>query len=259
LEDEPETRLIYERFLRGSVFQMIPAATIRQARDAVRQLQPRAIVLDILLRGEDAWKWLTELKTDPATRAIPILVATTVEDDGKAYALGADEYFVKPLEREVFLDSLARLTGSEPRLDKPETDSGSGQQPSVLIVDDQPASRYILAKLIEHQPFWVREATNGTDALRAAKEVAPQLIFLDLDMPDISGFEVLDQLKADPVTRTIPVAIVTSLVLNEADRRRLASHACAILNKSELSRDRIEQLLTRLKTESPEARAAAHH
>jgi signal transduction histidine kinase/CheY-like chemotaxis protein len=255
LEDEPETRLIYERFLRGSVFQMIPAASLRQARDALRQLQPRAIVLDILLRGEDAWQWLAEIKTDPATRGIPILVATTVADEGKGYALGADEYFVKPLKREVFLDSLARLTGSESRLDKPETDSGSGQQPSVLIVDDQPASRYILAKLIEHQPFWVREATNGTDALRAAKEDAPQLIFLDLDMPDISGFEVLDQLKADPVLRTIPVAIVTSLVLTESERRRL-EQACAILSKSELSPARIQELLERVSARPATMRAA---
>jgi CheY-like chemotaxis protein len=92
-----------------------------------------------------------------------------------------------------------------------------------------------------------------------AKEIGPVFIFLDLDMPDISGFDVLDRLKSDPEMRAIPVAIVTSLVLNEADRRRLASQACAILNKSELSRDRIEQLLTRVKTESPEARAAAHH
>ena len=246
VEDEPETRLIYEKFLRGSVFQMIPAASIRQARDAVRQFQPRVIVLDILLRGEDAWKWLAELKTDPATRATPILVASTVDDQRKGYALGVNEYFVKPLEPEVLLDSLARLSGAKSRPNEPETEINSGSQPSVLIVDDQAASRYILAKMIERQPFRVREATNGMDALREAKLLAPQFIFLDLDMPDISGFEVLDQLKADPAMRPIPVAIVTSLVLTEAERSRLENQACAIINKSELSEARIEELLGRL-------------
>ena len=92
-----------------------------------------------------------------------------------------------------------------------------------------------------------------------AKETAPVFIFLDLDMPDISGFDVLDRLKSDPEMRAIPVAIVTSLVLNEADRHRLESQACAILSKSELSRDRIGELLTRVMTESPDHRAATSH
>lgn len=243
LEDEPETRLIYERFLRGSAFQMIPAADLRQARAVMRQAQPRAIVLDILLRGEDAWKWLASLKTNPATRAIPILVATMVEDERKGLALGADEYFVKPLDREILLGALERLTGSEVRLQKSEGPITKGPQPRVLIIDDQAASRYILAKLMEDEPLLVSQATNGGDGLRLAKELAPQLIFLDLDMPDLSGFELLDQLKADPVTRGIPAAIVTSLVLTDAERARLENQACAIINKTELSRERVARLL----------------
>jgi CheY-like chemotaxis protein len=248
LEDEPETRLIYERFLRDSPFQMIPAASIRQARDVMRWVQPRAMVLDILLPGGDAWKWLASLKTNPAMRAIPILVATTVEDQGKGYALGADEYFVKPLQREVLLGALARLTGSEVCLQKPQGPIETGLQPCVLIIDDQAASRYILVKLMREE-FLVREASNGVDGLRMAKEIAPRLIFLDLNMPDVSGFELLDQLKGDPITRGIPVAIVTSLVLTEAERSRLENQACAIINKTELSRERLARLLARVSAE----------
>ncbi len=258
LEDEPETRLIYERFLRGSVFQMIPAGTIRQARDAIRQVQPRAIVLDILLRGEDAWKWLAELKADAVTRSIPVLVATAVEDESKGYALGADEYCVKPLERDALLGSLERLTRSKECVDGHARASHKELRlQEVLIIDDQAASRYVLARFMEDQPYLVQQATNGTDGLRMAKEIAPQFIFLDLDMPDISGFEVLKQLKSDPATGAIPVAIVTSLVLSEAERQDLARHACAIVNKSELSRESIEELLTKELTESAERRVTA--
>ena len=244
LEDEPEVRLVYENFLRGSPFQMVPAATIRQARDALRRVQPRAIVLDVILRGEDTWKWLVELKADDSTRNIPVLVATTVDDEQKGYALGADQYCVKPLEREHLLKSLGRLTGLEARDEHIQMSRVTkGSWPRVLIIDDQGASRYILAKLIESRPFLVRQAGNGLDGLRMAKEVAPRFIFLDLDMPDISGFEVLKHLKTDSQLRDIPVAIVTSLVLSEADRRGLEEQVCAVINKSELSRARIEQVL----------------
>ena len=241
VEDEPETRLIYERFLRASVFQMIPAGNIRQARDALRQVKPRAVVLDILLRGEDAWRWLVELKTDAETQDIPVLIATTVEDERKGYALGADDYFVKPLEREAFLGSLARLTSSESVYRaadrKPDT------LPPVLIIDDEAAARYILAKLIENEPVIVHQASNGPDGVRLAREIAPVAIFLDLDMPEVSGFEILKQLKADSSLRNIPVAIVTSFMLNDLERRQLESETCAIILKSDLSRARIEELL----------------
>ena len=250
VEDEPETRLIYEKFLRGSVFQVIAAASIRQAREAMRRVRPHAIVLDIVLQGEDAWRWLAELKTDDATRSIPIIVATAVADEGKGYALGADEFYVKPLEREVFVGSLARLTGTQ--FVYPAVKSTGDKRPPVLIVDDEGAARYILAKLMENRSLLVRQASNGPDALRLAREIAPVAIFLDLDMPDVSGFEILNQLKADPALRNIPVAIVTSLILNDSDRRQLASQTCAIVNKSELSRARIEELLASILPESAE-------
>ena len=244
LEDDAQTRLIYQNYLRNSVFQMIPAGNLREVRNIMRQIQPHAIVLDIILRGEDSWSWLAELKTDAVTQAIPILVLTTVEDEAKGYALGADEYCVKPISREALLKCLERLTGVEPQ--GHVQNSGTAQRPSrrVLIIDDQGPARYILARLVQDLPFIVRQANNGTDGLRMAKEINPAFIFLDLDMPDISGFEVLDRLKADPAMRAIPVAIVTSLTLNELDRGRLVD-ACGILSKGELSRDRIADLLSR--------------
>jgi signal transduction histidine kinase/CheY-like chemotaxis protein len=258
IEDEPETRLIYENFLRGSPFQMIAAGNLRQARAAMRQIRPRAIVLDIALRGEDTWNWLAELKADAATRSIPVLVVTAVDDERKGYSLGADEYFVKPLKRQTLLGSLERLIGpahgEEQKGKEDEVPRGR-----VLIVDDQSAARYLLARLLQDLHFILRQAANGADGLRIAKEFTPDLIFLDLDMPDISGFEVLSLLKADPATQAIPVTIVTSLDLSESDRQKLARQACAIINKSELSRARIDDLLSKNLTATVECSAAAGH
>jgi signal transduction histidine kinase/CheY-like chemotaxis protein len=259
LEDEAQLRLIYQNYLRESPFQMLAAANLREARNSMRQVQPGAIVLDIVLRGEDGWNWLAELKTDPATQAIPVLVLTTVEDEGKGYALGADEYCVKPINRAGLLGCLERLTGA---LASPEKSKSAQEvQPSerrVLIIDDQGSARYILTRLIQDFPFIVRQATNGVEGLRMAKEINPAFIFLDLNMPDISGFEVLSRLKADPMMRGIPVAIVTSLALNDLERGRLKD-ACGILRKSELSRDRIAQLLAKAGTEPAPAEPPTRH
>lgn len=240
VDDEPEARLIYEKYLGDSPFRALAVSTLRQARDALRQHQPRAIILDIALSGEDAWTWLAELKREEATREIPIMIASAVEDRGKGLALGADAYCVKPLERGALLDQLQRLTSM---LNDPEHDETGDSPPArVMIIDDEPAARYVLSKLLCDKPCRVQEAENGVEALRMIKASRPQLIFLDLTMPDVSGFEVLNRLKADASTQSIPVAVVTSAALSEANRRLLETQTCAIISKTELSRERIDHV-----------------
>jgi signal transduction histidine kinase/CheY-like chemotaxis protein len=248
LDDEPATRLIYEKYLRESPFQVLSAGNLREARDALRQVRPRAIILDIALRGEESWNWLAELKADGGTREIPIIIATAVEDRGKGLTLGADAYCVKPLTREVLLEQLERLTDPEFRAAPAHPESVPGAR--VMIIDDEPAARYVLTKLLSHKACSVQEAVNGTEGIRMAKETMPNLIFLDLKMPDVSGFDVLDRIKTDPATQPIPVAVVTSATLTEEDRRRLEAQTCAIMNKTELSRERVEQVLEKIQTES---------
>ena len=248
LDDEPATQLIYEKYLRESPFQVLSAGNLREARDALRQVRPCAIILDIALRGEESWNWLAELKADGGTREIPIIIATAVEDRGKGLTLGADAYCVKPLTREVLLAQLERVTDPEFRAAPAPLDSAPGAR--VMIIDDEPAARYVLTKLLSHKACSVQEAVNGTEGIRMAKETMPNLIFLDLKMPDVSGFDVLDRIKTDPATQPIPVAVVTSATLTEEDRRRLEAQTCAIMNKTELSRERVEQVLEKIQTES---------
>jgi signal transduction histidine kinase/CheY-like chemotaxis protein len=240
VEDEPETNLIYEKYLRESPFQMLAVSTIRQGREALRRCQPRAIILDLMLRGEDAWNWLAELKSNEQTRDIPVLIASAVEDPGKGLALGADDYCLKPLERDVLLDRLQRLTGAAAGPGQNEARDAPDTQ--VMIIDDEPAARYVLSKLLHGKPCHVQEAENGAEGLRMIKASPPQLIFLDLNMPGVSGFEVLNRLKTDVSTQSIPVAVVTSAALTEAHRRLLEAQTCAIISKTELSRERIEDL-----------------
>jgi signal transduction histidine kinase/CheY-like chemotaxis protein len=219
IEDSPEERLVYEKFLKGSSFQVVPTATVRQARHVLNALRPAAIILDILLRGEDAWSLLAELKEQEATRGIPIIVVTAVDDPHKGLALGADAYIVKPVERRRLLDELRRLTGNDAIR-------------RVLVVDDDEVSRYLIRRLLDDLPCVITEAPTGDEGLQRARQDPPDAIVLDLVMPGLSGEELLTRLKAEPATRGIPVVMITSKILEDDERRRLEALALTIVSKS---------------------------
>lgn len=218
VDDDIETRFLYEKHLRNSSYQPLCVGTLREARELVQRIRPQAIILDILLRGEDTWRYLNELKNDPATANIPILVITSVEDERKGLALGADGYCLKPVSRISLLERLDSLTGRR-----------------VLIIDDDPASRYLIQKLLTDQRTCVIEATDGRSGLIAARRSRPSMIFLDLMLPDLGGEQILEALKADAELQSVPVAIVTSRLLSHQQRAQLEVRAQAVLQKSELN------------------------
>jgi CheY-like chemotaxis protein len=113
---------------------------------------------------------------------------------------------------------------------------------NILIIDDEPAARYVVADLLRAENCVTYEAQNGVEGLRMAREIKPRLVLLDLHMPGMSGYDVLDSLKADSEMHGIPVAVVTSASLTDQQRRNLESQTCAIINKSSLSRERMHRL-----------------
>jgi signal transduction histidine kinase/CheY-like chemotaxis protein len=222
IEDEIEQGLLYEKYLRGTAFQAMAARSLREARVLLETIRPAAIILDIMLRGEDGWGLLPELKTNPDTLDIPVLVVTTVDDRQKAMSLGADAFAQKPVARRWLLDQLHKFSGrSAPR--------------KVLVIDDEEVSRYLLRQLFASAPDQVIEASNGAEGLRFARDEQPQLILLDLLMPDATGFEVLERLRADPKTADIPVVISTSRSLNDGERTQLERQGAGFLPKSKLT------------------------
>jgi CheY-like chemotaxis protein/two-component sensor histidine kinase len=244
LEDAPETRLLYEKFLRKSPFQLIPANNLGEARRMLRQVRPRAIVMDILLRGEDSWTWLAELKAESATREIPVLVITSVDDERKGLSLGADAYCLKPIGRDTLISQLQALTGASAEISGAEQALQNGNaQPCILIIDDEPVDRYLLVRLLEQQPCIIEQAASGFEGLRILQEIKPDLIFLDLNMPGLSGYEVLNQIKAHPATRNILVVVVTSADLGAHQRQELEGKAYALMNKVDLSAKAVDDLL----------------
>ena len=222
VEDSPEMVMAYKSFLRGSGFQPVAAATTREAEDLLERVKPSAIILDVVLRSEDTWGLAAKLKQAPHTNDIPLLVISTVEDQAKAFHLGVDAYIVKPVERAALLKELRSITGEK--------------IPSqVLIVDDSEADRYVLRQHLRKLPVTITEEATGMGGIRKARAVHPDLIFLDLTMPEMTGFEVLDELKRLPDTAASPVIIATSRHLTRLERSRLLESAAGIIDKEDLS------------------------
>lgn len=229
VEDDEATQLLYDKYLKGSGYQTLPARSIAQARQILSRVQPVAIVLDILLPGEDSWAFLAELHTNPVTSQTPVIVASVVDDIDKGLALGAVDYCVKPVERSWLLERLRTLREAPggPTLDQ------------VLVIDDDQVARYILKGFLADTKCTLIEATDGEQGLFMARRERPGLIVLDLVMPGMSGFEVLTELKADTATADIPVIVSTSKTLAQAETDELRRHALDVISKESLSREMI--------------------
>jgi signal transduction histidine kinase/CheY-like chemotaxis protein len=218
VEDHAETLLTYKKYLERSPYQVIAAQTLDEAKQVLQTLNPVAIILDILLKEQPTWAFLAELKENEATRGIPVLVSTIINNEKRAMALGADGFLIKPADRLSLLHKLNKLITRE----QPQT---------LLLIDDDPAARYVLKQLLATTSLTILEAADGREGVQLAQVEQPQVIVLDLAMPDMSGTQVLEQLKRDPATRTIPIIINTSTLLDAEAQQDLANRSVAILSK----------------------------
>ena len=237
VEDSAQDLLLYEHYFRGSPYRAAIARTLPEARRLLDQIHPVAIVLDIRLAGEDkdSWAFIAEMRRRDDTRSLPLVVVSGIDDQAKGLALGADAYAIKPVHRAWLLGTLNRL------LER-------GADRRVLVIDDDEIARYLVRNHLAGAPFVVTEAGDPMQGLREARAERPDFIVLDLVMPEMSGFDVLDRLKEDPVTMDIPVVVLTSKILTDEERRRLAPHARRILSKQALAEgtegDHLRQVLS---------------
>ncbi|HZI09822.1 MAG TPA: ATP-binding protein [Myxococcus sp.] len=242
LEDDRQTLFLYEKYLARSGFQVLPVRSTEEARRVMERVRPAAMVLDVMLEGETSWNFLAEMKNGESTKDIPILVVTVTDREQKARALGADEFWLKPVDENRLLKKLQAM-------------ARTGPVERILIIDDDDVHRYLLKQLLKDMPYVLLEASGGKEGVRLAREQAPHLIFLDFVLPDITAFDVLDELKADPRTREVPVILHTSHELQEDERTRLAHETAAILSKHTLSR---EVAITRIRDALTKAGLGSH-
>jgi len=220
LEDNQKTAHVFESYLRNSEFQPILASNIAQADTWISRHRPAAVVSDIYIGDDQVWGFLARLRQKFPD--LPVIVTSIYEEALAAQNAGASLFLPKPIDQQTLLMELRRLT------------SQMGTK-RLLLVDDNDVARYILRELLDQPWLEIAEVSNGTAATTQLKTNCPDAMILDLLMPDISGFEILRQVRADKATENLPVLIYTSKPLTESERAQLESMGARIVRKEDVS------------------------
>ncbi len=240
IDDDPVQRDLMQRFLGREGFRVLVADGGEEGLRLAREMQPVAITLDVMMPGMDGWAVLAALKADPRVRGIPVVMLTMVDDPNRGFTLGAAGFATKPVNR----GRLARLLRKYSTRDVPG---------GVLVVDHDDAARALLRTMLEAEGWDVREAGNGRVALERMAEERPRLVLLDLMMPEMDGFELIEQVRQHPELRSVPIVVVTSHELSREERQRLNAYVETVVQTAGDSPDallhRVRELLSGFGTE----------
>ncbi|TAJ94223.1 MAG: response regulator [Gammaproteobacteria bacterium] len=240
IDDETESRELLSRTFAGKGYRTVTAASGEEGLRLARSLRPAAITLDVLMPELSGWDTLAALKADPEVCAIPVIMVTIVDEANHGFALGASDYLVKPIDRDRLLELLEHYCLKA--------------ECTALVVEDDPITRELLARTLEKAGWWVREAVNGRQALAVLAEERPDVILLDLVMPEMDGFEFVEALQRDESRRDIPVVLLTAKDLNAEDHRRLNGLVTSIIEKTHYrGEDLLGAVLRQLRAQIPPA------
>jgi DNA-binding response OmpR family regulator/anti-sigma regulatory factor (Ser/Thr protein kinase) len=225
VEDDPAAAELLARQIARGGFRTKVARTGTEALTMVNELKPDAITIDVLLPDMDGWEILKRLKEDRVTSGIPTILVSVVDNRELGAALGANDYFVKPVDAKELVKRLGTF----------DLKNKAGGRPTrILIVDDQPANREWLKHVLEPAGFKVIIAKGGREGIELARSRQPDLVMLDLVMPDVDGFEVVEALGENALTNQIPIMILTAKQLTEADVAQLSGHVATIIERGSI-------------------------
>jgi CheY-like chemotaxis protein len=224
IDDEETVRDLMRRFLGREGFEVVTARDGAEGLALARDLRPMLITLDVLMPGLDGWSVLESLKADPELADIPVVMLTILDDKNKAFALGATDFLTKPVDRERLRSVIARYGGQK-------------AERRALVVEDDADTRVWLRRMLREEGWTVLEAANGREALARLADVAPDIMLLDLIMPEMDGFELIEELRQDEVWRRLPVVVVTAAELSDEDHERLNGSVLKVLHKTGTSRE----------------------
>jgi len=232
VDDDQTVREVIERHLTREGFAVVTASGGQEGLRLARELHPAAITLDVMMADLDGWTVLAAIKGDPELADIPVILVSIVDEKKRGYALGATDYLVKPVDRAQLSGVLRNICGAVGR--------------QVLLVDDDDMMRRGMRLALEKDGWEVDEAENGRVALARLAETRPDIIMLDLMMPEMDGFEFLVEMRARAEWRDIPVLVVTAKDLTAEERSRLNGDVERVLQKGSSELDEMLQEISRL-------------
>ncbi|MBV8094822.1 MAG: PAS domain S-box protein, partial [Acetobacteraceae bacterium] len=222
VDDDPGTRDLISRFLERKGFFVRLASNGAAGLALAREFHPRAMLLDVMMPGMDGWAVLSALKADPATADIPVIMVSIVNERSLAFSLGAADYLTKPLRWDRLKAAVERFRDERPTH-------------PVLVADDDPDARARLRTTLERGGWAVIEAENGRQALEQIAGQRPELVLLDLLMPEMDGFGFLQELHVHPEWRDIPVLVLTAKDITSQERQYLEEQAARVFQKGSIS------------------------
>jgi PAS domain S-box-containing protein len=242
VEDDPKSSELVRVQLEAQGFKVLSAFSAEEGL-SIAQQQPLALItLDIMLPEMDGWEFLGRIKKVPALARIPVVIISIVADSTKGFALGASAIMQKPISRQELYEALVEL-GLFP--------VARGGSLKVLVADDDPKAVELIAVRVLGLASTVIKAHGGQEAIDLARSERPDLIVLDLMMPDVSGFDVVEVLQQRPETARIPIMVVTAKEITEDDRRKLSGFVKSIVDKGELYPERFVSEIQRAMSGRP--------
>jgi signal transduction histidine kinase/DNA-binding response OmpR family regulator len=256
IDDDAAAREMMTRYLAKEEFCVETAASGEEGLRRARELRPHAITLDVLMPGMDGWEVLIALKADPNLADIPVIMLTFEDQQDLGSVLGAADYLVKPIDSQRLIATLSKY----------QYEGGAAERwprGQILIVEDDAALRAMFRRVLEGAGWMVAEAETGRAALAQVAASSPDLILLDLLLPELDGLEVINELQATPGGRAIPIVVVTAKELTHAERIRLNSSVAQILQKGSCQLDvllhQVHQLvMTHIRHQHAQQQEALH-
>jgi PAS domain S-box-containing protein len=227
VEDSPQAAELLRMHIESAGYRVEVARDGVEAIEKAKQLHPNVITLDLLLPVKDGWQVMKELKRHPLCKHIPIIIVSIIDEKNLGFSLGAVDYFVKPVSKEDLLAAMDRV-----RL-QPHADA---RVPKVLVIDDDRAATDLIEVILGNEGYEVLKAYHGREGLELALREKPDVIILDLIMPEMSGLNVAYQLKQHHVTRSIPIIVLTSMEIDEETQEQLSSYVAGLMKKSSFTK-----------------------
>jgi DNA-binding response OmpR family regulator len=226
IDDDAQVRDLMLRTLGKDGFQVEVAPDGPRGIALAKQLRPGVITLDVMMPGMDGWAVLAALKADPGTAEIPVVMVTIVDDRNMGFALGASDYLTKPVDWHRLSDVLKKHRRAE-------------LAQTALVVEDDENIREMLRRTLERDGWEVLEAANGHEGIARVAVKVPELILLDLMMPEMDGFEFVVELRAREGCGAIPIIVITAKDLTNEERRRLNGEVARVLEKGPTTPEQI--------------------
>ena len=222
VEDDRMAADLITLYLTNAGYNVIVAVDGEEAIKKAKEFHPFLITLDIMLPKKDGWDVLSELKNSQDTADIPVIIVSIVDNKDLGFSLGAAEYLIKPVDRIKLIDTVNTCIPAG---------KGKGKLMKILVVDDDGKAVKYMSAILENAGFDVIKAYSGKAGINLAMNSNPDLIILDLMMPEISGFDVIEKLRTHPTAKSIPIIICSAKELTPADKKVLNGNILAIVQK----------------------------